>query len=91
MVYKYGKGSDYYDMTEKEIGDKCCIYGGWLYFYDTIPNEQKWEIDVGFAKLYDIYNYECVAWWDWPDEHKLIMEKRVEEHKALVRNGNLIK
>ena len=90
-VSKYNKGSDYYDMTEEEIRNKCCVYECSLYFYDTIPTEEKDEIDVGFAKLYDIYNYECVAWWTWPDKHKLIMEERIEEHKALVRNGNLIR
>ena len=88
-VHTYGKGSDYYDMTEEEINNKCCIYGGFLYFYDTIPDDEKCDVDVGYARLTDIYCYECTAWWYWPDEHKSIMEIRVEERKQLVRDGKV--
>lgn len=73
-------GSDYYDMTEKELEDKCCVYNGMLFFRDAIPNDVM-LIDVTYATLYDIWNYECVAWWEWPDHLKQIMYEKVPKSK----------
>lgn len=72
-------GCDYYDMTESELFNKCCIYSGRLYFRKSIP---EYIMDAGGfdhynAELYDIWNYECVEWWEWPQELKEVMYKKV--------------
>ncbi len=67
-VYKYDGGSDYYDLTLTEISSKCCIYSQVLYWTKTIPQEEACVVDVFHPRLYDVWNYECVPWWEWPEE-----------------------
>jgi hypothetical protein len=74
-VYTFEKGSDYYDMSEDEIKDKCCIYECLMYFYDSLPEQEKRYIDEYSPTLYDVMNYETTAWWTWPQEHLIALHK----------------
>jgi hypothetical protein len=92
-VYTYNGGSDYYDLTLAELSDKCCIYSQVLYWTKTIPQEEACVVDEFWPGLYDIWNYECVPWWDWPEELKnhLLETVRLEkERKAELRAKGLI-
>ena len=61
VVFTYnGKGvseSDCYYMTEQEIYDRCCIYECSIYFYDSIPEYRKNDIDIEHVTINDIENY----------------------------------
>ena len=74
-VYTWEKGSDYYDMSEDEMKDKCCIHGCQMYFYDSLPEERQMEIDEYTPTLYDVMNYETTAWWTWPQEQLIALYK----------------
>jgi hypothetical protein len=88
-VYRYhGRGkmetSEWYDLTEKELGSgKYCIFACGIYFKDSIPKELWYEIDCGWVELYDIWNYECVEWWEWPQELKEIMYAKVPKSQRV--------
>jgi hypothetical protein len=73
-VITYDGGYNYYDMTEDEMSSKCCIYEAGMYFYDSIPEDERCNIDVGFPSLYDVMNYETTAWWDWPEKQLLALQ-----------------
>lgn len=89
-VCTYNDGSDYYDMTLDQLQALCCIYGCELYWKDSIPDEEEGAIDVYRPTLYDIWNYECVNWWDWPVElQKHVLDAR--ERKAELRAKGLIR
>jgi hypothetical protein len=82
----YGDGkmetSEWYDLTLEELkSGKYCIFACAIYFRDSIPKELWWEIDCGWVELYDIWNYECVAWWKWPQELKEIMYAKVPKSR----------
>lgn len=79
-IRTYGKGSKYYEMTETEMEKVCCIYGCQLYFYDSIPEEERVLVTEGHATLYDIINYECEAWWSWSDKLKWGLYHAVPEN-----------
>lgn len=88
-VYTYNGGSDYYELTLSEISSKCCIYGCFLHWTKTIPQEEECVVDKFWPDLYDIWNYECVPWWDWPEElQKHVLDAR--ERKAELRAKGLI-
>jgi len=82
-IYTYEKGSDYYDMTEDEMEEKCCIYECAMYFRNSIPVELRWEIDESEVTLDDIMNYECCAWWTWSQTHLIALYKspNVRRHR----------
>jgi hypothetical protein len=88
-VYTYnGRGkmetSDWYDLTLEELENgKYCIFACAIYFKGTIPKELWGEIDCNEATLYDIWNYECVSWWDWPQELKEIMYEKVPKSRPV--------
>jgi hypothetical protein len=74
-VYTFQNGSDYYDMSEDEMKDKCCIYGCMMYFYDSLPEQEQMDIDEYSPTLYDMMNYESTAWWTWSQEHLIALYK----------------
>jgi hypothetical protein len=76
-VYTFSKGPACYEMTEKEMEDKCCIFELNMYFRDSIPEEQQKWMDTYEVTLYDICNWEAVPWWEWPQELKEIMYEKV--------------
>ena len=86
-VYRYnGRGkmetSDWYDLTLEELeSGKYCIFACAIYFKNSIPKELWGEIDCNYVILYDIWNYECVAWWEWPQELKEIMYAKVPKSR----------
>jgi len=90
-VYTYnGRGkmetSEWYDLTLEELkSGKYCIFACAIYFKDTIPKELWGEIDLNSVELYDIWNYECVSWWEWPQELKEIMYKKVPKSRPVVQ------
>jgi len=79
----YDSTHDYYDMTEEELENKCCILECRIYFKDTVCNSYKCLIDQPFVDLYDIWNYECTPWWEWPQELKEVMYKKVPQSKPV--------
>ena len=99
-VYTYGqqqkewKGRAEYqmvDLTEKEMADKCCIFGCSLYWRDSIPKEEYCLISENWVELYDIWNYECCNWWDWPTEQKKVMYQKVPKSRRRINeDGTLI-
>jgi hypothetical protein len=87
QVYKYiGRGkmetSKWYDLTLEELeSGKYCIFACAIYFKDSIPKELWGEIELNWVELRDIWNYECVAWWKWPQELKEIMYAKVPKSR----------
>jgi hypothetical protein len=77
-VYTYKEGYDIYDLTLARLETHCCIYGTNLYWSASIPKEEEYLVNTFRPSLYDIYNYECCEWWEWPDE----LKKYVEDAKA---------
>ena len=73
--------SDIYDLTEKDLETKCCIYATGIYWKNSFPESDKKYIEHQWAELYDIWNYECTPWWDWPDNLKEIMYQRVPKSR----------
>lgn len=93
-VYTYGKGGqgckqayDIFDLTEEEMQDKCCIYGSCIYWRDSIPQEEYCLISETYVELYDIWNYESVNWWNWPEEQKQIMFQKVPKSRSILNPG----
>jgi len=72
-----------YEMTEEELENKCCILECSIYFKDTVCNSYKCLINERSVTLYDIWNYECTPWWDWPQELKEVMYKKVPQSRRV--------
>lgn len=70
-------------MTEREMEDICCIFECQMYIRDSIPSDQMRFMDQPFVELYDIWNYECSPWWEWPQELKEVMYEKVPESKPV--------
>jgi hypothetical protein len=68
-------------MTEREMEDICCIFECCMYIRDSIPDDQMRFMDECYVDLYDIWNYECVPWWEWPEELKQVMYEKVPKSK----------
>jgi len=68
-------------LTEREMEDVCCIFDCHMYIRDSIPDDQMRFMDQCYVELYDIWNYECTPWWDWPQELKEVMYKKVPQSK----------
>lgn len=74
-VHVYGKGYDYYDLTEEQMEEKCCIaYDGLVFWKFSVPPESR---EVSHLTLYDIWNYESTPWWEWPENLRKIMHTKV--------------
>lgn len=71
--------SDYYYLTEAELEEKCCVYACALYWKKYVPLDEPRDESV--ALLYDIWNYECTPWWEWPDDLKEIMYTKVPKSR----------
>jgi len=69
--------SDFYDVTEKELEDKCVIYALSIYWKNSIPKSHRQWIEHNWVELYDIWNFECSPWWEWPDNLQEIMFQKV--------------
>ena len=70
-VFQYKNGADWYEMTETELADKCCIFDGRLYFKDTVIGKKdkfgdKLRIKKENATIEDIWNCEAFAWDEMP-------------------------
>ena len=64
-VHNNKGGSDWYDMTPKELNIKCYINAngqlGWKKDAEHIDDCNIWHWNV---TPYEIYNYECYNWWE---------------------------
>ena len=83
-VYSFhpeNSGYDYYDLTEKELMEKCCIFDCNIYWKKYIPVDDKLQLykQKDGVTLYDIWNYECSEWWEWPANLKKIMHEKVPD------------
>ena len=68
QVYTHGKGGcPHYDLTEAEIETQCCIVEDKMYFWNSIPQEERHLVTKVRASLYEIWNCEACGWWTWPD------------------------
>jgi hypothetical protein len=67
QVYTHGKGIRHYDLTEAEIETQCCMVYDKMYFWNSIPQEERHMVTHVSANLYDIWNCETCEWWNWPE------------------------
>jgi len=79
----------YYDLTEKELEEKCSIFADaacifWKTDVDAWWDANPDQMSAVYEKsvtLKDIWWYESTEWWDWKDEQREVMFNRVPHAK----------